>query len=466
MSDKLVSQIRIAKLFGLYSYTLPDNSYFKNASILYGDNGVGKSTILRLAFHLLSAAHDRGHRTALYGTTFETLEIDLTSGHCIAAKFIEGEKSGSPKTLSLSIKDGKETLVIWDYIPKARQESLHADYGEILLELTRKAAQKVIKNERHQKKPEKQSGLRGEQAYIEILKRIAPTIYILNAERRLNSDAVADPSDEVELRRMMHYEEARKINDLVARSREIALTQALSAASKWIAKKAVQSANKGSENVHSVYANVLKHLVESPTENGVGISEIDIVTMAKQLENIETKTLALAQYEFATPLSTKEFKEALSSHSVSTRKLVSNLLNPYINSLDGRLNAIEPMYIIINRFILTVNGLLTDKSMFFNLSQGFSFRNKNNEVLVPGQLSSGEQQLLLLFCYVLVARDTPSIFMIDEPEISLNIKWQRQLIQALLDITSDSRIQFIFASHSLELLSQHRNRVVKLMSTI
>jgi ABC-type glutathione transport system ATPase component len=52
--------------------------------------------------------------------------------------------------------------------------------------------------------------------------------------------------------------------------------------------------------------------------------------------------------------------------------------------------------------------------------------------------------------------------MIDEPEISLNIKWQRQLVQSLLEITNDASIQFILASHSIELLAQHRDCVVNL----
>jgi energy-coupling factor transporter ATP-binding protein EcfA2 len=465
MSDKLISQIRITKLFGLYSYALPDNTNFTNASILYGDNGVGKSTILRLAFHLLSAANDRGHRTALYKAKFESLEIELTSGHCIKAKFINQGKNEKTRTLSLSITEGAETIVIWDYIPKRMQEGLYLGDSELYFEYNSDRLPK-IRSQQKLRAPEEPSKLRGEHAYIETLKEVCPTIYILNAERRLDSDEVADPSDEVELRRVMHYEEARKINDLVARSREIALTQALSAASKWIAKKAVQSANRGSENVHTVYSNVLKHLVGSPGAKKDENAEPDISVLIRQLTSIETKTAQLSQYELATPLSTVDFKKALNARTQAKRTLTANLLSPYINSVDGRLNAIDPIYKIIDRFILTVNGLLTDKSIYFKLSQGFSFKNKNGETLDAGQLSSGEQQLLLLFCYVLVARDTPSIFMIDEPEISLNIKWQRQLIQSLLDITSDSRIQFIFASHSLELLSQHRNRVIKLQSSI
>jgi ABC-type glutathione transport system ATPase component len=144
--------------------------------------------------------------------------------------------------------------------------------------------------------------------------------------------------------------------------------------------------------------------------------------------------------------------------------LAAELLKPDINSVEGRLEAVEPIYQLIDRFVTIVNGLLSDKSITFRLSQGFNIQNKLGVNLKPSQLSSGEQQLLLLFCYVLTARDTPTVFMIDEPEISLNIKWQRQLVQSLLEITREASIQFVFASHSMELLAQHRNRVVKLVN--
>jgi predicted ATP-dependent endonuclease of OLD family len=52
--------------------------------------------------------------------------------------------------------------------------------------------------------------------------------------------------------------------------------------------------------------------------------------------------------------------------------------------------------------------------------------------------------------------------MIDEPEISLNIKWQRNLIKALVDITDGESTQFIFASHSMEILSVHLDKVIRL----
>jgi predicted ATP-dependent endonuclease of OLD family len=68
----------------------------------------------------------------------------------------------------------------------------------------------------------------------------------------------------------------------------------------------------------------------------------------------------------------------------------------------------------------------------------------------------------MLFCNTLPARETTCIFMIDEPEISLNVKWQRKLIQSLIELTKDKQVQFIFATHSIELLSQYRENVARL----
>ena len=56
--------------------------------------------------------------------------------------------------------------------------------------------------------------------------------------------------------------------------------------------------------------------------------------------------------------------------------------------------------------------------------------------------------------------------MIDEPEISLNIKWQRELIDAMRKITKDSKNQLVIATHSIELLAQYSETVVSLAPTV
>ncbi|MCJ7639632.1 MAG: CoA-binding protein [Euryarchaeota archaeon] len=95
-------------------------------------------------------------------------------------------------------------------------------------------------------------------------------------------------------------------------------------------------------------------------------------------------------------------------------------------------------------------------------SSGMAIITNDGTFLEPAMLSSGERHLFLLFCNSLVAMDRPSILMIDEPEISLNIKWQRRLLNFLLECSGDSPVQYLFSTHSIELLAQHRGQVAKL----
>jgi energy-coupling factor transporter ATP-binding protein EcfA2 len=457
MQEPLISAIRIQGLFGMYAYNLPEEGILSNAAILYGDNGFGKSTILRLAFHLLSAATNRGHRNALFDTYFHTLEVDLHNGVLLGATrhlATDQEAQGKAKKISLYIKKDQRLIALWDWLPGSLRETAYKlawdERGEKIYTIGKEEPSFPVDSDKY-----------GEEVYIDALAALTPTTFILNADRRLDSDSVSDPSDEMELRRVMRFEEPKRINELVVRSREIALSQAINSAARWISRKAVHSANRGSENVHQAYSQVLKHLVSS--RKAVG-EIIDINDLQRQLSTIEAKTAEFAKYELSTPLSVAEFKKSLNTKSKPKSTLAAGLLKPYIDSLNGRLAALDLIYELVDKFVGTVNGFLSDKKISYKVSQGFSVQNAKGFPLDWGNLSSGEQQLLLLFCYVLTGRDKPCVFIIDEPEISLNVKWQRQLIRSLLDITQGSEIQFIFASHSMELLAQHRQRVVRLVN--
>lgn len=444
MSDRLISSIHIQGLFGLYDYKLPKEGELEDAAILYGDNGVGKSTVLRLAFHLLSAGNNKGHRTALYEAEFSSLEVVLISGIILRAL-----RNGD--VLALSIIQGHEVIALWEHEPKRSDDTVR-------YEIVGTEVRRVTNN-----KKDTDVKLYGERAYLKVLSFYTPNLFLLNAERRLDSDSVPDASDEVEFRNIMHYEERSRINDLVARSRQVGLAQAMNNTFRWIAGKALQGANQGNTNVHAVYGQVLQHLM-APSNNSEALEEVNVNQLTRQLSLIEIKTSQLATYDLAIPLPMAGFKKALATRVKSRRELAASLLKPYIESIEGRLRAVEPIYELVHKFVETINQFLSDKKIEFKVGTGFELKNRKGVVLEPAQLSSGEQQLLLLFCYVLTARDRSTVFMIDEPEISLNIKWQRQLVQSLLDITEGAKIQFIFASHSLELLSQHRSRVIKLES--
>lgn len=459
----LVKKIEVKKLFGLYSYTLNGSDISDGTIILYGDNGVGKSTILRLVFDLLSPSDKKGHRTALRRANFEKLHVTLTSGIELTAESVISETSRN--VLKLAIIENKKEIAIWNYSAKSEPiRKVTADGDVIYLSAHESYELEYYEKVLRRKGKNNEAKILGEKVYMEKLREVVPTTFILNADRRLDGDSISDGDEEVEYRQIMRYGEPKSIQDLVIRSREIALAQALSAASRWISRKAVLGTNQGADNVHTTYINILKHIVSPMNDITSSIKPDELTALSSKIKDLGEETNRLAKYELATALDMTEFSRVLNSQKNSNSLLSIDILKPYIESLDVRLDAVRSIYITINKFITIINELLTDKEMGFHLSQGFYIVNKFRETLTPAQLSSGEQQLLLLFCNVLVARDRPSLFIIDEPEISLNIKWQRKLVNYLLDLTEDANVQFMFASHSLEIISQHRHRVVKLVN--
>ncbi len=71
---------------------------------------------------------------------------------------------------------------------------------------------------------------------------------------------------------------------------------------------------------------------------------------------------------------------------------------------------------------------------------------KNDKKLTPYQLSSGEKQVLLILLSALIQDNEPYILIMDEPEISLHIDWQEQLIQIIRRLNEN--VQIILATHS------------------
>jgi len=68
------------------------------------------------------------------------------------------------------------------------------------------------------------------------------------------------------------------------------------------------------------------------------------------------------------------------------------------------------------------------------------------ETLLPYKLSSGEKQMLAILLTVLVEDQQPYVLLMDEPEVSLHIEWQKQLISLILELNPN--VQIILTTHS------------------
>lgn len=81
----------------------------------------------------------------------------------------------------------------------------------------------------------------------------------------------------------------------------------------------------------------------------------------------------------------------------------------------------------------------------------------DNNPLDLYELSSGEKQLIITFAKLIfsIKQNRKNIFIVDEPESSLHLRWQSLLIPKLLSV--DKNVQFIFATHSPEIVGEYRS---------
>jgi len=75
-------------------------------------------------------------------------------------------------------------------------------------------------------------------------------------------------------------------------------------------------------------------------------------------------------------------------------------------------------------------------------------------------LSSGEKQLLILLTHAHFSPNRGGVFIVDEPELSLHMRWQEMLVDSLLK--SKTNNQFIVATHSPEIVGYRKANCIQL----
>lgn len=99
-------------------------------------------------------------------------------------------------------------------------------------------------------------------------------------------------------------------------------------------------------------------------------------------------------------------------------------------------------------FANQINSMLKDtqKEFIFHKNKYTIFDSKANKALALNHLSSGERQLIYIMATAANLGNAPSVFLMDEPEISLHLGWQEKILDALRNI--NDQMQIIIVTHS------------------
>lgn len=124
-----------------------------------------------------------------------------------------------------------------------------------------------------------------------------------------------------------------------------------------------------------------------------------------------------------------------------------NIGNRIIEELQqGNMDAAQHLSESKKRFQDIVDDLFKDTGKKIIRTENEIRFSQIGETLLPYKLSSGEKQILVILLTVLVEDQQPYVLLMDEPEVSLHIEWQKQLIDLILELNPN--VQIILTTHS------------------
>ena len=121
---------------------------------------------------------------------------------------------------------------------------------------------------------------------------------------------------------------------------------------------------------------------------------------------------------------------------------------------------LEDFLSIVNSFI----GTSSTKKEIKLSRDGKPFLSVNDKKRIDIKyLSSGEKQIIIFFAYLILnlKQGQNGIFIVDEPEMSLHLYWQKIFVDKIIE--ANPNIQILFATHAPEIIGRRRDKKDKLV---
>lgn len=136
-------------------------------------------------------------------------------------------------------------------------------------------------------------------------------------------------------------------------------------------------------------------------------------------------------------------------NSYRSHRVVEN----WNNLLKKQAEILQPKATLVE----VLNGLFQRKKIYINEKNEIEATTDSGKKLSLKGLSSGEKQLIIILGEALLQRESPWIYIADEPELSLHVRWQEKLIENLRRINPQAQI--VCATHSPDVVSTYAKNV-------
>lgn len=142
---------------------------------------------------------------------------------------------------------------------------------------------------------------------------------------------------------------------------------------------------------------------------------------------------------------------------------IREVLLVYIEDSRLKLDVYDELADKIELFLKIINARFLKKKLYISREFGFVFKSEITNKEIPlKSLSSGEQHILVLYYQLLFKLKKGTLLLMDEPEISLHLSWQKKIIDDLSQILKLNPMDVIIATHSPAVIGNKWNLTVEL----
>ena len=132
----------------------------------------------------------------------------------------------------------------------------------------------------------------------------------------------------------------------------------------------------------------------------------------------------------------------------------------YQEDLLAKLDSLAAFAERLTAFTDLVNAKFNRKTLEISRNHGFIVRDRAGRELDPSALSSGEQHQVLLLYRLLFRDRSGTLYLIDEPEISLHVAWQEAFVEDAMVVARLNEAQVLIATHSPVIIGEHFDLLV------
>lgn len=142
----------------------------------------------------------------------------------------------------------------------------------------------------------------------------------------------------------------------------------------------------------------------------------------------------------------------------------SQALRVYLQDTKQKLEVFDDLIRHLDVFTDIVNKKLNFKRIAVSNEKGLMVLRDDGTELDASKLSSGEQQIIVLYYELIFGVKDKLMLLIDEPEISLHVAWQRELLNdfhKIIDL-KNGHLNILIATHAPQVIDNNWDLVIDL----